>query len=474
MRGKKIVLVAGCLALLFTGCDKEEVIYSTETFADSETIGTTETNVEGIDNDNPLIEKLGITDSYKWKESIPTDGSPIDVSAEIYLLDTSELVAVNAKEHYYSEADKQGVLNYFFDLDSIQVDPDTYPTKELLREKLEEYEMVLKKQEADTSFHVKEDAKVMIDNEVRYLTELINKAPNKNEVSEGVTNYSENYYKGKINGLDYSLVFNIDETRNQSGWKLSTKDYNDILISESDVTAWQYAYYTDGISNQCKITGEEAQKIADQACKDLGFTHLQPYVDKIDVVWHMENGDKECNGYYFEYGLDMNGEALYYSNAEQYGGYVDSTFANLTYNNQKVTVIVNDFGIVRMECTALMQYEKANRAKLLSYEQIKDCFRNVLKEQSDTTETWNMLTLCYIRLMNADNQDMYSYIPVWILSNYTTPSIVINAIDGTQIDMERNNYVFYDTPKDWVSEYYNIVLEKEGILSEYEMSAVFD
>jgi len=473
MRGKRIILIASCLMLLLTACGKEEVIYHTENLADSSEIVTTQTNTETIDNINPLRTQLGVTDSYKWKESIPTDGTPIDVSAEIYLSCDSELMVVNAKEHYYSQEEKRDVLHYFFDSGSIWVDPDTYPTKELLQKNLEEYENVLKKQEKDASFHVKEEERLMITNEVKYLTNLINEVPNKNMVSEEVTDYSENYYKGKRNGIDYSFVFDIDETRNQSGWKLCVKNYNDVLTKKSDVVAWQ-CHFTEEIANQCKMTGEEAQKIADKACKDLGFMNLRTDYNKMNVIWHMENGDKECNGYYFEYGLDMNGEVVCSLLAEQYGGFVDSTFINQTYEDQKITVIVNDSGIVRMECIGIMQYERTNRAKLLSYEQIKECFRSALKKQNDTNGKWTMLELCYMRLTNQDNRDMYSYAPVWILSNDTTSSIVINAIDGTKIDMEANNYVYYDTPTDWLNEYYNVVLEEEGVISKYAMSACFD
>ena len=128
-------------------------------------------------------------------------------------------------------------------------------------------------------------------------------------------------------------------------------------------------------------------------------------------------------------------------------------------------MIVNDSGIVRMECTRLMQYEKANRAKLLSYDQLKDCFRKVLKEQSDTTKGKRQnLNIQYMRLTNKDNPDMYSYVPVWTLSNYeAVEDIVINAIDGTRIDVEDNGYILYDPLENWLQEHYNMtVLENEG------------
>ena len=469
MRNKKIMLMVTWIMLCLTACGKQEVVYHTEDYSDHSESSTTQSTVEGIENENPLIEQLGITDSYQWKETIATGGNPVAVSAEVFLQCSADLVAINAKEYYYSEEEKQNVLYYFLEPDSVEVDLDTYPSKERLRSKLTEYEAVLKEKDAEELLHVTETEKNMITNEIAYLTDCINEAPNRNAISEKVTDYHGNYYKGEKNGLEYSLVFDTDETRNQSGWKLRTKNYSDVLSSHSDVIAWQYTYVTEQ-KNQCNITGEQAKEIADKACKDLGFSDLQAHIEKEDVVWHMENGSKEVNGYYFEYVLDMNGDTLF----EFYSGIYGECVDNQAYENQKVMVIVNDAGIVRMECTGMMQYEKTEHVKLLSYEQIKDCFRNILKEQKDITGEWHVLELSYIRLTNIDDRDMYSYVPVWILLNYEEPAIVINAIDGTQIDTEASYEIIYDTPEDWIDGYYNVMLVDQGVLLESDTSAYFD
>lgn len=467
------VCIAGMLAFMaaLTGCGKQEVDYTEEEITTEMENTSTEQVTSGT-----VREILGIEDEYRWKETIEKDGGSAPVDAILNIEIEGVLSTVEVEEHYYSAEEKKKVLEYFFEPESIQVDRDTYPTKELLRKQLEQYESAL--EEAQTTEHIPimDDEVIMINNELQRLTDRMSAAPAYNEVAEEVADYSENYYKGTINGLEYSLTFDMNEEENRSGWTLEAKDYRD--FHKGDIAAWQAAYWSFAEEeNQCSMTMDEAASYAEKTCNELGFTGLTQS-NKQFLVWHLDNGEMEPNGYYFEYTLDINGEVLelpqfaYGSIVD--GGAIDTTKMELPYDEAVVSIMINDTGIIKMECKGLAKVGDVSPVKLLSYDQIKECFRSVLPVQKGKAGKWESLTLFYVRISGLDNPNVYTYVPAWRLESNALPDIMLNAIDGSPIDIQKDIFVYYVTPEEWLKSYQFDALIREGVIDEYYRSMRYD
>lgn len=463
-----LYLILTLCVVSLTGCGKEEVNYAEEDMATE--VETTST--EGVTS-GTIQEMLGIDDGYNWKETIGTDSGSVKVAAEVRIDISGEVSALEVEEYYYSAEDKKKVLEYFFEPESIRIDRDTYPTKELLRKKLEQYETAMEEEQSKEDSDISEEEITMITNEKRKLTDRINEAPAYDEVAEEVTDYNENYYKGTREGLEYSLTFDINEEENRSGWILQAKDYSEFLTNKENVITWQAGgWYFAEQENQCRMTQDEAEDYAEKICNELGFIGMKQSNMQF-LVWYLENGETESNGYYFEYTLDINGEVLrsapFFSEGVIWGGYIDTTTDELPYDSAMVSIMINDTGIIRMECKGIMKVGEESTVKLLSYDQIKECFRTVLTEKGDKNKYggYQTLTLCYVRLSSSDNPDSYTYIPAWQLDE-----IMLNAIDGAPIDMQNEIYVYYYTPDEWLLNYQTDALVREGVIAEEYVSTI--
>lgn len=467
---KYLYLILTLCVVSLTGCGKQEVNYAEENTTEEVQTTSTEEVASGT-----IQEILGINDEYKWKETVETDGGSAKVDAEIRIEVDGELSTLRAEKHYYSAEEKKQVLEHFFEPESIQVDRDTYPTKELLLKKLEQYETALEEVQSSEESSISEDEITMINNEKQKLMDRMSEAPAYNEVAEEVADYSENYYKGFMNGLEYSLIFDINEEENRSGWTLQAKDYSDFLTSNEDILAWQAAYWNEE-ANQCRMTQDEAEDCAEKIFNELGFTGLKRSNMQL-VEWNLGNGEMETNGYYFEYTLDINGEfrgsGALFSAGVAWGGYIDTTKEEMPYDEAMVSIMINDAGIIRIECKGIVDAGEVSPVNLLSYDQIKECFRSVLPAQTGGMDKWTQLTLCYVRLSGLDNPDAYTYVPAWKMTNYgALPAIMLNAIDGTLIDMQNDIYVYYSTPEDWLTEYQLHTFAREGLMDEEYNSVI--
>lgn len=467
MKSVNRICAAGMLllALGMTGCGRQEVEYEEENIK-------TEADTGGKAEFADTVENLQIQDTNnRWKETIETEGEPVDVSAELEIDLQGVLSTLEVTEHYFSADEKQQLLEYFFDPESIRIDRDTYPTKELLQEKLELYKNTFKEAQDNQLVSTGEEETKMISNEEKRLTNLISGAPAYEEVPEQAAGYDENHYKGTRDGAEYSLSFDINQDENRSGWTLQAKDYSSFLVSGEAVTGCRKEYVTE-YENLCKMTKEEAVNYAEKILNELGLPNLKQNSDPKYLIWNLENGEKECNGYYLQYGLDINGNVMpdsFFAEGVKRGGCFDADRDVRSYDETCVTFMINDKGLIHMEYNGIISAGECSSIKLLSYERIKDCFREILKKENSGDKDWEQLILTYARLSYPDKPDTYVYVPVWILNNGTseiTNNIMINAIDGTRIDMDTQVYVVYETPESWLETYQTAVLEQEDISTQ--------
>ncbi len=455
MRGKKIVLVASCLALLFTGCDKEEeVIYDMDNSSKENHLNEVDTTeVQKIDGN--LAKQLGVTDTV-WKETISTGEEDIYVNATITIPEVSDMYTLEVSEHYYAPEEKKKLVEYFMGTDSVKVNVDKVPTKEWARKRIELCDNVVRSEyPADQGSYAQSYL-----NEKKRLESFTSKLPAKEDVSDMITDYSENHYICNKDGVEYTLSFDVNKEENRSSWMMSVVDENDF----SDRGLYP-VYETSGLDNNLsKMTKEEACEKAEAICKDIGLEDMKA-ISAYDLLIQsmvvtsdsMENS--RCDGYYIVLTRGIEGIAV---NCTRYYGkdmYLDTERMINGYAPEKVIIAINDNGLLEMTYEGcLTRKAMGSPVKLLEYEQIQNIMRSELEHLEVQSNTWRSLSLEYIRVWKEAKSDEYIYIPAWHLSvdapyaqwdsNPASYNIWVNAMDGSLIDLSEEGVIYYQTIDD--------------------------
>lgn len=437
------LLIAG------TGCGRKEVSY--ENYDASITDNQASDNESVTDTaGGTLKESLGVGEEWRWSEDIGNDNGTVEVAAELVIPEVSQMYTVEVEKYFCTPEDKQRVLSYFFDMDSVKVDLEnvSLPTKEHISKEiasLEDSIEELKQNGEDTK-----DLTTQID----ALKSQLADAPSASDVSEDVGDYNQNFYIGSKDEIPFSLVFQIDEENNYSAWTLQTKDVSYFNSQgKEDTMPYGNGYLLD--NNLCSMSSEEAVKQAETICEELGITHMKTAWIS-DLLWDWGQAEPEYNGYEIVLTRDINGVLV--DNAEYLINNEDAVAAGQhPYDAERIVIDINDSGICYMCYRGILtEGVTGNAVKLLSYEQIKDVFREQIKtpalEYYIGYSSFSCLELNYVRVVNEENDNVYSYIPAWRLglsgraSNLIgniSMNIWINAMDGTVIDMEKEGNGVY-------------------------------
>lgn len=482
---KYLYLILILCTISLTGCGTRDVVYDMKDSVDSDT-AEGQASLSKSSGDT-VAQTLGIEED-KWKEEIGSGANKINIYAKLEIPEVTDMYTMEVSEYYYTPEEQKRIAQYFMDTDTIKVNKSKVITKEWIQKRLDHFHILLRNYEVDEEYNQSNDEEYaellhdrkVVSNELDRFTELLNAAPNMNDVSETVKDYSENYYLGSKGDVEYTLSFDMDEEYNTSSWKLEAVDGNDFTskkISETEKD-WRGAWM-DGQGdheNLCVLTREQAGEKAEELCGQLGISGMKAAAI-CNLAIFLERGQEgsieseytvpyELNGYHVVLVRDMDGVAVdgvtyYYED----GTFLDRETTEKPYNKEKVVVEFNDKGIISMTCEGQMSVkEKGNAVKLLSYEQVQEIFRKELSSiQMEKEGTFAYLYLMYKRVMNEDMPDEYCYIPVWCLSTrnlhetfgwgvdtsgvFTSvePSDVlfINAIDGNRIDPEKAGFIDY-------------------------------
>lgn len=144
----------------------------------------------------------------------------------------------------------------------------------------------------------------------------------------------------------------------------------------------------------------------------------------------------------------------------------DTGAAGIGYNREKVTVNLNDRGLISMTYEGCLKAEKTgNQVKLLGYDQIQELFRKELIGLEEKVPM-KYLYLTYVRVADETKPNRYCFIPAWCMSPYqlhatlnqgmideggvyttTNPERIIwlNAIDGSRIEPKKAGFIFCQT-----------------------------
>lgn len=387
------VCIVGMLALMaaLSGCGKQEVVYDETSDVKEQEVNKT--------SSMSLRDMLGCGEETVWREDIEGANGTIKIMAPINIPDTESLYTVETEKYYVTAEDKKSLAEYFMDADTIKVDKESVTTREA--------------------------------------------TGNSDEISGEPGDYSEDFYTGSRNGVDYAISFYADEGQNRSAWRLYSASEDRQWLDSLD------AYH----SNQCSMTAEEAQEKAVKLCEELGLPSMTPVIVN-DLEWIDESLQyttpgytSEYNGYVVELARSVNGVATditYYSDNGESG---DGELTEIPYSTEQVIVVLTDDRIVEVFYKGILTDGKMGKpVKLLSLEQIKEIFRKELeKEEMEGVVRWEELTLTYMRVPDENNPNTFRYIPVWRLSQiYQNESmqqwpggyILLNAMDGSRIDAE--------------------------------------
>lgn len=452
MKRKGLYLFILFVLTVFTGCQRREVVYEEEGIVDSEDSATDEKN------GGALIDSLGIGDELMWEENIQVKDVVIVIKAEVAVPEVSDLYTLEVSQYYYTGGDKRRIAECFLDKDSIKVDTEKVPTKESISKDIKTCGALLELEENDAS--ADEAYIAAVQSEQKRLENLLDKAPDASSITEDVgVVYTQDYYKGTRDGIGYSLEFNIDKDKNVSSWILRAEDGDSFTTTEEK---WQgdLAFYhesSSGAATENLCDKEKAIEQAEEICEKLGLNMDIAYIE--DVGWGGEGDIVECNGYSVVFSRQLQGvmiDSNVYSRADHKNVYLDMGIAKQAYDKERLQIILNDKGIFSVEYDGILsEGNMSGPVKLLSYDQIKEAFRQEL-EKLDVgvlDMTFLNLELNYVRISNPEKRDTYTYIPAWRLAQWNglgtrqtvSNNIWINAIDGSRIDLEEEGAIAYST-----------------------------
>lgn len=197
---------------------------------------------------------------------------------------------------------------------------------------------------------------------------------------------------------------------------------------------------------------EEAEKLAESFLNEIGRSQQICTATK-QLVWTGSNGDEESEsvnyGYEITFGTGVDGVAF-----SQFPNFIDfsNTDKNMDdagyYNGDSTIIRITDDGIteVYMQDPVVIR-TVSNEVELLPLDTIKDILKNEVVNNNENYDLgigtkFNELQLIYLKLKDASEEGISSYVPVWCLShcyedmNYHDNPVLVNAIDGSVIAIE--------------------------------------
>jgi hypothetical protein len=264
-------------------------------------------------------------------------------------------------------------------------------------------------------------------------------------------------YAGDINGISYVLLFqegNLGRLTREKKISFKAADFMDVSPALPDGASSVLVYPVEeaGADNACSLTEEEAETTARQFAERLGFSDLEP-AEVMPLGWTVNTGDgfgektDVIEGYAITLRHCIYG-VFYDDTEENYEEYYNTltTTSDRYCITSEMTIYVNSCGVIYMSYVNPLKVNSVTEnVPLLSLDNIKDIMAETLKEQSKTE--FNEMKLMYFRLCD-DKSDgsLYSYVPAWRLAYRVTSGnpvkycVVVNAIDGSVIDVEKEVY----------------------------------
>lgn len=271
---------------------------------------------------------------------------------------------------------------------------------------------------------------------------------------------TEKKYRGTRDGIEYEMEADVDDKG--SSIFFSAKEVKDIYPER--IKGKGDFYYCpmeaeEGSENECKLTMEEADKMARAFLQKTGFSDLIQTDAKV-LQWEEfatdENGEalnlgrpaeRFNDGWYFTYGQGVDGvafrdfvvarEPVHGDNEEVTSeGYSEACF---------ISVCITDRGVIAVDFGSLLEIQSVTPGvKLLPLDEIKKIMKSEMKQLAEFNVTkrkkytmkFEFLELIYYRVTDPENANQFTYIPAWRLRDHMgyEPPFVVNAMDGSVVD----------------------------------------
>lgn len=464
-----MLLVVCLLVATLTGCSGRDVDYDLDT----------EQNANGSTGG---LEQFA--DAEDWKDTVEytdAEGRKIvaTIDAGISTPDVDAMYVVKAEETVCDTAFKTQIMDSFFEGGDIYYHDIPYWTREELEEAMSDVERSIQEQEENLEgFAGMTD---MPDLQI-YLEGMQSDLDRLNALLQ---QYRDAYEEA---GDEYTPAEEVDSCNNFIGYRDGIKyivsfpaEGEDpyISIMAGEMTGGASTYIPEGLekysnvtcywqdleegTNQCSISREDAQALADQLLRDCGRS-CQVLTQVYDLEWRGFDPTSEDDieeyvrdGYSFAYGTGVD-EIAFSSFGAQYNyrGLTDGDAGDGGYDLSEYTcVYVSGAGVIGIQMNAPVTVTNISvPVGLLPLATIQDIMKNEIAEHSDlySYEDWidsayrsfNALELIYFRVKSDDTPGEYSYVPVWRLSRekeeyeerYYKNPIMVNAIDGSVIYLE--------------------------------------
>lgn len=360
-----------------------------------------------------LAVSLGVNES-KWEEDISIavkdrDIDKVHIDADVIVPDTDSMPVVTMQARIYTSEEKKNIVEALFDKNSVFV--------------LE-----------DEQLH------------------------NKNAIPlEPSGTYEENGYIGTVNGRKERLIFYMERMI--------------LSVEEEEQMTKRAVGSSANVSNEpgdtdygnlCSMTKEEAIESAKNHLAQLGYADYDvcktQYLNWMETDEYGNQTDIWTDGYFFTLARRVNGVTLDIENYEI--GLSNPYSAKDRYGIEWMFLKVNDQGLLFLnDINAYKNHKLEKNEKLLSYKEAKEKIIALAKKEDADYHTYLInssfkfeeMKLIYFRSCAKDGG--FRLIPVWRLSSKyggllgngsITACIMINAIDGTEINLESE---FYELPE---------------------------
>lgn len=398
---KNVIALSLITAILLAGCSgkKKEVDYNQGDNTTSQ-VTTTEYNYDDIEAGQTL----------NWSDAVEMDKKKVTIAVEYVYPDISSICTKEVKERYLTPEEKKSIITHFI--------PEQY------------YDMgifdggySIDNLQRDKEHYASSTSCINSQEICDYIDERIENMPSEEEAKANFTDLNRGHVQYDYNGQIYHFEFFSDPAINESGFMM----YKD---------NWENS--TETLGNVISI--QDAISQAEALCQELNLgdfvvSEITDMGDEYQIVLTRDlNGTPADATKYFYMDSDFEDDDYQYKVLIE-----DSPYAS-----ERVFVRIGVDGIREISATGLME-EISNKDNLniLDLEQIKKAIKRYIAESESEYTLYQSFRFTYLRIA-GNNEDEYSYIPVWVLGPQKIDGLAdaeykeflfVNAIDGSLIDV---------------------------------------